>query len=53
MLLCFGSKSIVKYVAMRRSMFDKEYCQNTSAEAFRRETNSADSRCFALSECSR
>jgi hypothetical protein len=26
MLLCFGSKAIIKYVAMRRPIFGNEYC---------------------------
>jgi hypothetical protein len=53
MLLCFGSKAIIKYVAMRRSIFGNEYCRSTSTDGFRRKTNSADGKCSALCECSR
>jgi hypothetical protein len=28
MLLCFGSKAIVKYVVMRRPIFDNECCRS-------------------------
>jgi hypothetical protein len=42
MLLFLGSKMIIKYVAMRTPIFGDEYCQNTSTDAFRRDTNSAD-----------
>jgi hypothetical protein len=28
MLLCFGSKAIIKYVVMRRTIFDNEYCRS-------------------------
>jgi hypothetical protein len=36
-LLCFGSKIIVKSVAMRRPRFGNNYCQSTYTDAFRKQ----------------
>jgi hypothetical protein len=45
----FGRKAIVKYVAVRRSIFGNEYCRSTSTDALRRETNNADGKLFTAS----
>jgi hypothetical protein len=37
MLLLFGSKSIIKYAAMRTSIFDNEYCGSTSTDSLRKQ----------------
>jgi hypothetical protein len=41
-LFVIWQQSDVKYVALRRSIFENEYCRSTSTNGFRRGTNNAE-----------